>query len=55
MAVQECPPSSIVQRLLQQFRAGEAHELAAAERDLASVIDGKIQDGKAAGRQIVFE
>src|SRR4051812_46006294 len=47
--------ASIVQRLLQQSRAGEAHEVAAAERDLVPIVDRKIQDDQSAGRQIVLE
>ena len=55
MAGQGCPPASIVQRLLQQFRAGETHEFAAAERHFVPVVDRKIQDGKASGWQIVLK
>ena len=47
------PQSS--ERLLQQFRADEEHELAAAERHLAPVVDRKVEDGEARGRQIVVE
>src|SRR4029453_17282618 len=42
MGGQGCPPASIVQLLLEQFRAGEAHEPATAERRLVPVLGRKI-------------
>src|SRR5882724_3780335 len=55
MAAQICPPASIVRRLLQQFRAGEAHQCAATECHLVPVIDREVEDRKARGRQIMLE
>src|SRR6266568_9311447 len=55
MAAQICPLASIVRRLPQQFRAGEAHQLAAAKCHLVPVPDRKVEDRKARGRQIVLK
>src|SRR4029079_13583393 len=55
MAAPICPLVSIARRLPQQFRAGEAHERTAAECHLVPVVDGKVEDRKSCGRQIIVE
>src|SRR4051812_4221538 len=55
MTAQTCPPASIVRHLPQQFRAGEAHQYAAAKCHLVPVLDCKVEDRKTRRRQIVLE
>ena len=45
--------SLIAGGLLQQLRTDEEFEPAALERDVAPVVDGKIDHGEPAGRQVV--